>query len=56
MLAELIRGYAGKDIAPLVYVEIWAARQRRPCLVVVPVAPGFDAIRNLRFPFVPFRG
>jgi hypothetical protein len=34
MLAEPW-GYARENIAPLVLVEIWAARQRRPTLVVV---------------------
>jgi len=34
MLAEPW-GYARQNIAPLVLVEVWAARQRRPTLVVV---------------------
>jgi hypothetical protein len=34
MLAEPW-GYAHENIAPLVLVEVWAARQRRPTLVVV---------------------
>jgi hypothetical protein len=34
MLAEPW-GYARENIAPLVPVEVWAARQRRPTLVVV---------------------
>jgi len=56
MMAELIRGYARKNIAPLVFVKVWAARQRQPYLVVMPVAPGCEALCNLRFPFAPFRG
>ena len=35
MLAEPW-GYARENIAPLVLVEVWAARQRRPTLVRVP--------------------
>ena len=30
-----ILGYARQNIAPLVLVKVWAARQRRPTLVVV---------------------
>ncbi len=41
---------ARKNIAPLVLVEVWAARQRRPTLVVVvsSCAPAWRAHLNLR--------
>jgi hypothetical protein len=43
MLAEPW-GYARENIAPLVLVEVWAARQRRPTLVLMSSCT----------PFLPF--
>jgi hypothetical protein len=46
-------GYARQNIAPLVLVEVWAARQRRPTLVVVsscaPLTHNPPFIRNYAF-------
>jgi len=39
MLAEPW-GYARQNIAPLVLVKVWAARQHRPTLVVVSSCAG----------------